>query len=89
MEQAKINQWVNWSELNSSLFNRVTNTIYGQIKNANFSDDLAAVKNFFKKLSDQLKGKKWLVGERLTLADLTCGVMMAPAFQLIYYGNIR
>ena len=40
-------------------------------------------------LNAHLKGKKWIVGDKPTIADVVAGVTLAPAFQLCFDAGFR
>lgn len=63
----------------------VTDAIQGdpkKVNNAKYTSDLKALKDAAKTLNTALKGKSYLVGDKVTLADLAVALTWAPAFQL-------
>ena len=54
-----------------------------------YYNDLKKLKEEAKTLSTYLKGKKWLVGDNVTLADLVCGHVLTQAFQLVLDAGFR
>lgn len=40
-------------------------------------------------LNNHLKGKKWIVGDSVTMADIACASVLTPAFQLIFDAGFR
>jgi len=56
---------------------------------AKYNADLKKLKDEAKVLSTYLKGKKWLVGDKMTLADLVCAHALTPAFQLVLDAGFR
>jgi glutathione S-transferase len=47
------------------------------------------LKEAVKALNAFLKGKKWIGGQKFTVADAVCGVTLAPAFQLCFDASFR
>ena len=56
---------------------------------AKYNAELKNVKDGAKVLNTQLKGKKWLVGDSVTLADLVVAFVLTPAFQLVLDAGFR
>ncbi len=54
-----------------------------------YSASLTNLKDLVRKLNTLVKGKINLVGNRLTLADLVLGSVLAPAFQLVLDSGFR
>lgn len=40
-------------------------------------------------LNSHLKGKKWLVGDNVTIADIVCASVLTPVFQFIFDAGFR
>lgn len=40
-------------------------------------------------LNAHLKGKKWIVGDNVTMADIACASVLTPAFQFIFDSGFR
>ena len=63
--------------------NNVAQILYGTRKNidsSKYGNDLAKLKDHARNIDSALEGKTWLIGERVTLADIACGVVLTPAF---------
>lgn len=56
-QAAQVNQMVVWSDQNQLLVNKVVQTIYGHRQNANYAEDLAALKSLVKTLNQSLNKK--------------------------------
>ena len=56
---------------------------------AEYNNTLNKVKNEAIALNGALKGKKYLVGDQVTLADLVCAWTLMPAFQLMLDAGFR
>jgi glutathione S-transferase len=60
-----------------------------KLNSAKYNADLKKLKDEAKTLNTVLKGKKFLVGDSVTLADLVCGYVLTPAFQLVLDAGFR
>lgn len=40
-------------------------------------------------LNNYLKGKQWIVGNSVTMADIACAAVLTPAFQMIFDAGFR
>ena len=61
----------------------VADVIFGKSKDyAGFKTKFASLKSEVSVLNGHLKGKQWLVGSSPTLADICCGYVLIPPFQL-------
>lgn len=54
-----------------------------------FNDDVNALKKAVSALNTALKGKTWLVGDSVTLADIICGTLLTTSFQLVFDAGFR
>ena len=91
-QQAQVNQWISWAQCLSPVVESVATGIMGDPKKFNqavYNNDLKKLKDEAKTLSTYLKGKKWLVGDKVTLADLYCGHVLTQAFQLVLDAGFR
>lgn len=91
-QQAQVNQWVAWAQCLSPVVESVASGIMGDPKKFNqtvYNNDLKKLKDEAKVLSTYLKGKKWIVGDNVTLADLVCGHVLTKAFQLVLDAGFR
>ena len=72
-ENAKINQWIEFacSEINNSQ-KSIIYPIFGwkEFCKDSFNKENDKIKEFFKKIENELENKNYLVGNRLTLADI-------------------
>lgn len=82
MEQAMVNQWVNWGMMNIAW--PCAKVFYNTLGVMNSSDDYAAglktVKEMLKVLNTHLEGKTFMVANRLTMADLVIANMLIGPF---------
>lgn len=91
-QQAQVNQWISWAQCLSPVVDSVANGIMGDPKKFNqtqYNNDLKKLKDEAKVLNGCLNGKKFLVGDKITLADLVCGYVLTPAFQLVLDAGFR
>lgn len=54
-----------------------------------FSAIVSAVKTEVKTLNAHLKGKSFIVGNQVTMADIACATLLTPAFQLVFDTGFR
>jgi len=82
-EQAKINEWIAWTQTSwlpkmhpasFAIFG------YGKPDGDKFTNDVKAMKEASKILDGYLKGKTWLVGDSFSLADIFVGSCMLSSF---------
>lgn len=91
-EEAKVNQWVAWAECIAPHVDHMTSMIFNPAKSADTKEFNAAVDVIKKEvtpLNNALKGKKWLVGDSVTMADIACAQVLTPAFQLVLDAGFR
>jgi len=87
-EEATVNQWVEYAQTVSQVASKVSNAIQGSTKvfnEKNYTASLKELKSLAKVLNTHLKGKKWIVGNNPTLADIAVGVALTTAFQLVLH----
>ena len=79
---AQVNQFIAWAQCTQPLVDSVVSQIQGSTKfnNESYTKDLKALKEKAKTLNSLLKGKKFLVGDSVTLADLAVAHVLTPAF---------
>lgn len=92
VERAQVDQWIAFS--NTSVFpNFMTvNTAvfgWGEIMKADFDEAVKALKAHVKTLNTHLEGKKFLVGDSLTIADVTIANMFLYPFQTVLDAGFR
>lgn len=90
-ETAQINQWVNWAESLQPLALQVQNFITGASKfdQALYANALKMLKQRVQALNAYLKGKTYLVGGQVTMADLVCADVLTSSFQLVFDAGFR
>ena len=54
-----------------------------------FNELVSELKKQVKPLNTHLKGKKWIVGDSVTMADIACGHVLTDAFQLLFDTGFR
>ena len=54
-----------------------------------FNSIVDEVKKQVTPLNNVLKGKKWIVGDSITMADIACASALTPAFQLVFDAGFR
>ena len=81
--EAQVNQWIHWCQttwlkaIHPPLFG-----VYGigrPISPADFSAGIKEMKVAAKALDTHLKGKQWIAGDSISLADLYCGACFAAS----------
>lgn len=90
-QEGQVNQWVAFAECLVSNVNLVTAAIGGSAKvdEASFNNSLKKIKDDVRILNTVLNGKTWLVGNKVTLADIYVGCVLTPAFQLVLDAGFR
>ena len=90
-EEAQVDQWVSYT--NSSIvpcFVKIAYHTFGFVDDKpGFSKASADVKACAKLLNERLKGKSWLVGDRLTLADIVAFNALIVPFAFVLDGGFR
>ena len=91
-EKAQINQWVEYSHQELTRNHRAI--LYPLLGFADFNKDdsdkgLKDVKEYLKIVNVQLKGKKYLMGDRCTVADLELFFTVKMYFSLVFPEEIR
>jgi elongation factor P--beta-lysine ligase/glutathione S-transferase len=91
LQEAQVNAWVAWAEFLTPAVDLLAGAITGTTKlsAAQFTETVKKVKEQVKTLNTALNGKQWLVSDRPTLADVVCGCVLAPAFQLCLDAGFR
>ena len=92
-ETAQINQWVDFSHttLQPHMYN-ILRAVFGYGEPADpevFNNSVKEVKEIAKTVNVHLQGKKYLVGERVTVADIAIAVQFIPVFQTTLDGGFR
>jgi elongation factor 1-gamma len=93
-ETAQVNQWIDYSHttLQSQMYNILRGVFgYGEpdIDSDVFNNSVKEVKEIVKVINLQLQGKKNLVGERVTVADIAIAIQLIPLFQTVLDGGFR
>jgi len=91
-QEAQVNSWVNWAQSVQPSVTAVSDVITGKTTKFDtkvYNEDVNKVKAQAIALSTALKGKKFLVGDKVTVADLVCAWTLMPAFQLILDAGFR
>ena len=85
-QEGQVNQWISFAETAAVQIGAFTDMLTKMPKNLEEKVFLAArqdVQNIVKDLERQLKGKKFVVGDKVTLADLALVQVLQPVFQLV------
>jgi len=91
-DKARIDQWIFWSftgHLNDQ--RKALQAIFGkgEVTQAEFTDSMNKAKGNAKTLNVALKGKDWLVGSAMTLADIVLACHFMNAQQVLIDGGFR
>lgn len=87
-EEAVVNQWVEWAQRAQASADAVARAIQNPPKNLDltaYAASLASLRDQAGALNRHLKGRKWIVGNNPTLADIAAGVVLTSAFQLVFH----
>ena len=78
----KVEQWISFTQTNIWPFAPLMYAVYGHRKIAEkeFTEQLDKFKALCKTLDAQLKGKSYLVGDAITLADVICACSFIGPF---------
>jgi glutathione S-transferase len=82
-DEAKVNQWVGWAECLAPHVETMTNMLFNTAKDVDmkaFNAVCDVIKKEVTPLNNTLKGKKWIVGDSVTMADIACANVLTPAF---------
>ena len=85
LQQAQVEQWLAYANCHiGANVELIENTLFGYMET--FQDEFNAatsdIKSQIKTLDTRLNGKDWLVGERLTLADLYVAALLTTPYSL-------
>jgi glutathione S-transferase len=92
-EEAKINEWMTWCS--GTYLPKVKEAIYAilgqgdKVDKKKFEEGVKYAKEQAKVLNTALKGKQFLVGSNLTLADLYLANSLTLSFQTIFDAGFR
>jgi len=92
-ETAQVNQWIDYSHttIQAHMYN-VVRAIFGYGEPADpevFNNSVKEIKEIVKTINVHLQGKKYLVAERVTVADVAIAVQLIPLFQTTLDGGFR
>lgn len=92
-ETAQVNQWIDYSHttLQAHMYN-VVRAVFGYGEPADpevFNNSVKEVKEIVKIINVHLQGKKYLVADRVTVADIAIAVQLIPLFQTTLDGGFR
>jgi elongation factor 1-gamma len=92
-ETAQVNQWIDYSHttLQSQMYT-IVRAIFGYGEPADpevFNNAVKEAKEIVKTVNVHLQGKKFLVGERITVADIAIAIQFIPLFQTTLDGGFR
>jgi glutathione S-transferase len=81
-QEAQVNQWVTWAEFLAPTVDLIAGAIQGTSKldTTRFNEAVKSLKASVKVLNGHLNGKQYILGDKVTLADLVAGAILAPAF---------
>lgn len=91
--EAQVNQWISWCQ--STWLKAIHPPLFGvygigkPIAPADFSAGIKDMKVAAKTFDTHLKGKQWIAGDSISLADLYCGACFAASFQTVLDAGFR
>jgi len=92
VEQARVDQWLGWCNTTlAPTCEAIESGIFGnaQIFQAHWNDASKEVKASIKMINTALNGKKWLVGENVSVADIMVASTLLTSFQTVLDGGFR
>jgi len=91
-QEAKVHDWIAFADQITSLVSDVASAIRGNTKTVDlkkYAADVKCLKDAAKSVNAALKGKKFLVGDKLSLADVVVAWSLTTAFQLCFDAGFR
>ena len=91
-EEGQVNQWIAWAECLAPSMDALQGMLFDTPKDLDikkFNSIVDEVKKQVTPLNNLLKGKKWIVGDSVTMADIACASVLTPAFQLVFDAGFR
>jgi len=92
VERAQVNQWTFWS-LTTALpeSQPAAHAVHGwgEITQPSFDDSVSKIRKNASDLNTHLNGKKWLVGDNVTLADITVACHLIISVQNVLDASFR
>jgi len=92
VQRSQVDQWISFN--NTSLMNNLYKVYtgvfgWGDISQTEWNDALNAVKKNVRIIHTALEGKKWLVGDELSIADIVLASSLMYAFQTVLDAGFR
>jgi len=92
VERSQVDQWLAWN--NTGLIPHFVPAVYSifgwaPVTQTEFNDAIKAIKGHVKTLNTALEGKKFLVGDSITVADLTVALVLSYLFQTTLDAGFR
>jgi glutathione S-transferase/translation elongation factor EF-1beta len=91
-EAAQIQQWIDYQtgQVGPALM-PVVYAAFGhkEVPQADFAANLKILKSRAQHVNKALAGKHWMVGDRISVADVVCGAMWVIAFQSVFDAGFR
>lgn len=91
-ERAKVDQWCMWGYTSfvPNMF-KCAMAVHGwaEVTQADYTTSMNAIKQNAKDLNANLKGKTWIVGDNVTLADLVLATQFIMPMQTVLDGGFR
>ena len=91
-QQGQVEQWIAWAECLGPCLEGLQEMLFNTPKDLDMKKFKAHVDELKKQvtpLNNHLKGKKWIVGDSVTMADIACAHVLTPAFQLVLDAGFR
>ena len=92
VERSQVDQWISYA--NTTIFPAGVTCMYGifgwgEVQTADWNEAAKNLKAYCKVLNTHLEGKKWLVGDEMTIADVVVAYFLSYPFQTILDGGSR
>merc|ERR1712025_1075271 len=92
IQRSQVDQWISWcnTTVMANLY-PVMKAIFGwaEVQEQEYKDSLGELKKNIRTLLNALKGKTWLVGDEMTIADVVVASALILPFQTVLDEGFR